>query len=206
MRRHDARHPASREHGGQHPREPVHPACVRRSRIATVLTVAIAVGLLSAFLPFAAAAGTTAAILGGWTWFAVSAFKSGSWLNLVQPLAAGGIALFAGTAYRYFVEGSREAQGEAAVRALRVARRVRAAHRAPGTGGAWRQAPRDVGALLRHPGLHDRHREGQPGGARRAAERVFLTDGGRRVPPQGDGGQVRRRHGHGPVRCAARRR
>ena len=47
------------------------------SRIATVLIVAIAVGLLSAFLPFAAAAGTTAAILGGWTWFSVSAFKGG---------------------------------------------------------------------------------------------------------------------------------
>ncbi len=75
------------------------------SRIASVFIVAIAVGLLSAFLPFAAAAGTTAAILGGWTWFTVSAFKGGSWLNMVQPLAAGAIALFAGTAYQYFVEG-----------------------------------------------------------------------------------------------------
>jgi adenylate cyclase len=77
----------------------------RTAQIASVFIVAITVGLLSAFLPFAAAAGTTAAILGGWTWFTVSAFKDGSWLNLVQPLAAGAIALFAGTAYQYFVEG-----------------------------------------------------------------------------------------------------
>ncbi len=75
------------------------------SRIGAALTVAITVGLLSAFLSFSFAAGATAAILGGWTWLAVSAFKGGSWLNMVQPLAAGAIALFAGTAYRYFVEG-----------------------------------------------------------------------------------------------------
>jgi adenylate cyclase len=75
-----------------------------RARIASVLLVAITVGLLSAFLPFAIAAATAAAVLGGWTWLTVSAFKDGTWLNLVQPVAAGGIALFAGTAYRYFVE------------------------------------------------------------------------------------------------------
>ena len=75
------------------------------SRIATVVIAAIAVGLLSAFLPFAGAAAAAAAIIGGWTWFAVSAFKTGLWLNMVQPQIAGGIALFAGTAYQYFVEG-----------------------------------------------------------------------------------------------------
>ena len=31
--------------------------------------------------------------------------RSGLWLNLVQPLAVGGLALFFGTAYQYFVEG-----------------------------------------------------------------------------------------------------
>jgi adenylate cyclase len=75
------------------------------SRIATVAIVAAGVGLLSAFLPFAAALTAAAAILGGWTWFAAAAFKGGLWLNLTQPLAAGAIALFAGTAYQYFVEG-----------------------------------------------------------------------------------------------------
>ncbi len=75
------------------------------ARIAAVLSVAIAIGLLSAFLPFAAAAGAAVAVLGGWTWFGLSAFRGGLWLNMVQPLAAGGVALFAGTAYQYFVEG-----------------------------------------------------------------------------------------------------
>jgi hypothetical protein len=34
----------------------------------------------------------------------VHAFRDGSWLNLVQPLATGAIALFMGTTYQYFVE------------------------------------------------------------------------------------------------------
>ena len=76
----------------------------RASRIAIVCIVAIAIGLLSAFLRFSAAAGAAAAILAGWSWFALGAFRSGAWLNMVQPLASGAIALFAGTAYQYFVE------------------------------------------------------------------------------------------------------
>jgi adenylate cyclase len=75
------------------------------SRIATVIITATAIGLLSAFLPFSAAAAAAAVIIGTWTWFAVAAFKNGLWLNMVQPQVAGGIALFAGTAYQYFVEG-----------------------------------------------------------------------------------------------------
>ncbi len=40
-----------------------------------------------------------------WTVYAWIAFKSGLWVNLSQPLAAMGLALFSGTAYQYFVEG-----------------------------------------------------------------------------------------------------
>ena len=76
-----------------------------RSRIGSVIITALAIGLLGAFLPFAIAAGASFAILGGWTFFAVAAFRGGSWLNLVQPVAAGGLALFFGTAYQYFIEG-----------------------------------------------------------------------------------------------------
>jgi adenylate cyclase len=76
-----------------------------RSRIASVLLMALAVGLVTALLPFFAAALATAAMLGGWTWFAVHAFRDGQWVNLVQPLAAGAVALFMGTAYQYLVEG-----------------------------------------------------------------------------------------------------
>ena len=76
-----------------------------RSRIGTILIAALSIGMLAAFLPFATAAIVSLAILGGWTWFTVGAFKSGLWLNLVQPLGVGGLALFFGTAYQYFVEG-----------------------------------------------------------------------------------------------------
>src|SRR5262245_5335930 len=76
-----------------------------RSRIASVLVTAGAIGLLAAFLPFAAAAVASLAILGGWTFFTITAFRDGLWLNLVQPVSVGALALFFGTAYQYFVEG-----------------------------------------------------------------------------------------------------
>jgi len=75
-----------------------------RSRLAAVLAAAFAVGLAAALLPFWGAVIATAAVLGGWTWFAVYAFRHGSWVNLVQPLLVGSFALFVGTAYQYFVE------------------------------------------------------------------------------------------------------
>jgi adenylate cyclase len=75
-----------------------------RSRLAGVFATAFAVGLAGALLPLWGAAAATAALLGGWTWFSVHAFRDGSWLNLVQPLATGAIALFMGTTYQYFVE------------------------------------------------------------------------------------------------------
>jgi adenylate cyclase len=76
-----------------------------RSRIGAVMITALTIGLLAAFLPFAAGASASLAILAGWTLFAVLAFKGGQWLNLVQPIAGGGLALFFGTAYQYFIEG-----------------------------------------------------------------------------------------------------
>jgi adenylate cyclase len=76
-----------------------------RSRIGAVLIAALAIGMLAAFLPFTTATLASLAILGGWTWLTVGAFKSGLWLNLVQPVAVGGLALFFGAAYQYFIEG-----------------------------------------------------------------------------------------------------
>jgi adenylate cyclase len=76
-----------------------------RSRIGAILIAALAIGMLAAFLPFASAAAASLAILGGWTWFTIGAFKSGVWLNMVQPLSVGALALFFGTAYQYFIEG-----------------------------------------------------------------------------------------------------
>ena len=76
-----------------------------RSRLGSLFIAAIAIGLLAAFLPFSGAVAASLALLGGWTWFTVGAFKAGLWVNLLQPLTAGTIALFFGTAYQYFVEG-----------------------------------------------------------------------------------------------------
>lgn len=76
-----------------------------RSRIAAVIVTALSIGLLAAFLPFSIAVVASAAIVGGWAVLTVTAFKSGLWLNLVQPVGAGGAALFFGTAYQYFIEG-----------------------------------------------------------------------------------------------------
>jgi adenylate cyclase len=75
------------------------------SRVAAVVAIACAVGLLAAFLSFSVAAAASLALLGGWVVFTIAAFSGGHWLNLVQPLSAGALALFAGTAYRYGVEG-----------------------------------------------------------------------------------------------------
>ena len=132
-------------------------------------------------------------------------FKGGLWLNMAQPLTAMAVALFAGTAYQYFVEGPREARRQAAVRPLRVAGRLPAAARPPGAGRAGRRAARHDGPVLGHPRLHQRDREGPAGGAGRAAERVLLAHGRDRVPAPRHGRQVRRRHGDGAVRRAGGR-
>ena len=77
----------------------------REVGIATAIALACAVGLLAAFLPFSLAATISIVLLAAWTAATIAAFKNGYWLNMVQPLAAGALALFAGTAYRYAVEG-----------------------------------------------------------------------------------------------------
>jgi adenylate cyclase len=74
-------------------------------RVATVVITALAIGLLSTFLPFMYGAFASIAIMGGWTWLSVVAFKDGRWLNIVQVVAAGGLALFFGATYQYFIEG-----------------------------------------------------------------------------------------------------
>jgi len=74
-------------------------------RLAALFIIAIVIGLLAAFLPFSAASASSIAVLGGWTLLTIFAFRNGRWLYLVRPLASGGLALFFGTAYQYFVEG-----------------------------------------------------------------------------------------------------
>jgi adenylate cyclase len=64
----------------------------------------VAIGMAAAFLPFTLGAVMSLAIAAGWSWITVAAFRDGLWLNLFQPVLAMAIALFGGTAYRYFVE------------------------------------------------------------------------------------------------------
>ena len=72
--------------------------------VAAVAAGAIATGLMSATLPFWGAAAGAALLVAGWTGFSLAAFDRGLWLVLAQPIFATGLALFVGTAYRYFIE------------------------------------------------------------------------------------------------------
>jgi len=76
-----------------------------RVRVGSVIVAGLVIGCFAAFLPFTPLALAALLAIGGWTWFALSSFRNGLWLDMTQPLAAMGIALFAGTAYQYFVEG-----------------------------------------------------------------------------------------------------
>jgi adenylate cyclase len=75
-----------------------------RTAVGVTLTAATLVGLLSALLPFIGAALGALVLLSAWTWYAAVAFRGGLWVPMAQPLLAMSLALFAGTAYQYFVE------------------------------------------------------------------------------------------------------
>ena len=76
----------------------------RWTSTAAVVAGAIAVGLMAVTMSFWIAAAATLALLAAWTGVALWAFDRGLWIAMAQPLSAGGVALFAATAYRYFVE------------------------------------------------------------------------------------------------------
>jgi adenylate cyclase len=59
---------------------------------------------MSATLPFWVAAVGALTLAGGWTGASLFAFDRGLWIAMAQPILASAVALFAGTAYRYFVE------------------------------------------------------------------------------------------------------
>jgi adenylate cyclase len=74
------------------------------SGVVVVFVSAILVGLVSASLPFTAALAASLLGVAGWTAWAVRAFQGGLWLPMATPLVTMAVALFGGTAYRYFVE------------------------------------------------------------------------------------------------------
>jgi adenylate cyclase len=74
------------------------------SAYSAIVLAAVLVGLMSAALPFSVAAVGAVALAGVWSGASLFAFDRGLWLSMAQPLLAIAVALFAGTAYRYFVE------------------------------------------------------------------------------------------------------
>lgn len=76
------------------------------TRVAATIGLAVLVALLATTLPYVAAAAGTLLVVSGWTWFGLHAFHDGVWMNMSQPLLGSATALFAGTAYQYFVEGA----------------------------------------------------------------------------------------------------
>ena len=167
---------------------------------------ALAVGLAGAALAVWPAMGVAALVVLALGWSSVLLFGRGLWMAVASPVLAVALAAFGGTAYQYFVEGREKRQVKRTVLPIRLERRLRTTGRGPGDARELGGAPaRHVGALLRHPRIHDLHRAGQARGGRRAAERVLLAHGRGRVRAPGHGGQVRRRHGDGALRCAAGR-
>jgi adenylate cyclase len=78
----------------------------RWSRFVTAAATAVLVGLLTALLPLLAAMMAAILTSAAFGWYALSAFRDGLWIEMAQPLTGIAIALFSGTAYRYFVEGA----------------------------------------------------------------------------------------------------
>ncbi|MEO7275828.1 MAG: adenylate/guanylate cyclase domain-containing protein [Vicinamibacterales bacterium] len=75
-----------------------------RTGVVVVLAAGVGIGLLSAFTPFSAALIGSLVALGAWSGIALQRFGHGLWLPMAGPLLAIALALFGGTAYRYFVE------------------------------------------------------------------------------------------------------
>ena len=78
----------------------------RAVRIATTIAFAALIAVMATTLPYAAATTVALLIVAGWTWFGLQAFRGGLWLHMAEPLLGCAVALFAGTAYQYFVEGA----------------------------------------------------------------------------------------------------
>jgi len=123
-----------------------------------------------------------AAYAGGSHW----AFRRGVWLPLVVPWLGAALAAVGGLAWHYFVEGVRSAR-EAAVLALLVARRLRAAAQGP-RAAELGQPARDDRPLLRPPGFTTFTEQGRRGRGE-AAQRVPVADGGGGVRAPRHGGQ-----------------
>ena len=78
----------------------------KQSAVWSTVGFAVLVGLMATLLPYLGGAAGMLLVVAGWTWFSLYSFGHGVWVNMAQPLLACAVALFAGTAYQYFVEGA----------------------------------------------------------------------------------------------------
>jgi adenylate cyclase len=74
------------------------------TRILSVLALGVAVAALSVTLTYTLGAIVTLVLGALIAWASLALFREGTWINLAQPGAVMALSLFAGTAYRYFVE------------------------------------------------------------------------------------------------------
>lgn len=74
-------------------------------RVATVVVLATAIGIVATALPAWWATVATVVVVAMFGWTATIVFARGYWLNFSQPVLASSMALFGGVAYQYFVEG-----------------------------------------------------------------------------------------------------
>jgi adenylate cyclase len=79
-------------------------------RIATVLAMALLVGMAAVMLPAWWATAAAAAVMALFASATTRAFANGYWINLTQPVLASSLALFGGVGYQYFVEGREKRQ------------------------------------------------------------------------------------------------
>jgi adenylate cyclase len=74
--------------------------------LATALGLGVIVAVLAVYLPVPWAISSALAVALAFMAWAARQVTGGAWHGVVAPLSAGGLALFAGVAWRYFVEGA----------------------------------------------------------------------------------------------------
>src|SRR6185503_242083 len=74
-------------------------------RVVLIVTLALALGLVSTWLPAWWASAVFVAAMAAFVFAATRLFAGGTWINITQPALASSLALFGGVAYQFFVEG-----------------------------------------------------------------------------------------------------
>jgi len=75
------------------------------ARVAAVVSVAVVVGVVAAFVSVPWTVGIALVTAAAFGVLSLSLFRNGVFLNLSQPVLALALSLFGGVAYQYFVEG-----------------------------------------------------------------------------------------------------